>query len=112
CSGSVLTLGILKKVFSSSRNRSWLSRTNASVVGIEHYYTKHCTKPSQSRRRLQPDRPGLGGCGAGEHALHLRSVERLSEHVVGAEVNRLGPKSGIGESVGDHKLGSVLARQR
>src|SRR5690349_11950660 len=100
CSGSVLMLGILRNVFNSSRKRSWLSRTNASValdMSSINYYTSWSNHAGGFGA-------GLMGHGAGEDAPHLRSAEWLRQQIVGAQVNRRGPEPGVRPSVGHNEF--------
>src|SRR5713226_2625787 len=99
-SGSVLMLGIRRKVFSSSRKRSRLLSTKASLavdIGFSFREKNHYIR----RLNRGPFELGLRTPRArvGENALHLGGGEGLGDQVVSAKVDRLGPEAGIGKPV-------------
>src|SRR5436309_9545042 len=99
-SGSVLMLGMRRKVFNSSRKRSRLISTKASLavdIGFSfreknHYIRRLHRGPNDFCLRTPRAR-------VGENALHFGLGERLGDQVISAEIERLSPKAGIGKSV-------------
>src|SRR5690242_382523 len=92
CSGSVLMLGMRRNCFNSSRKRSWLDCTNASVVA-------DILLPSEEP--LSNESVGAAAERIHQNSPHFRGVKRLSQKIEHAAAHGIDPQSGIGEAGGD-----------